>query len=338
MDLAESKKSTGVSGRFVVSELAAMGELLAIMGQGRRSESFLNASRGRAAAEIVAEVDGVSIRAPGRGVLRDRLLAIRGVGAAIATFIEEVAAGGSAELSRMRSDPVLMAKKLFSGVLGVGPAAAAEWVKVGLTIPDIRRAAADGRITLTQIQRCGLGFYDDLRLRIPREEVSEIAGVIGAIARAAGAVSWEIAGSYRRGLPTAGDVDLIVAGSAEVGRILPRMMAELESREEFLCKIMAGQQRASFIWRWRGRARQVDILVTPPGSYWAAVVYFTGSFDFNEAMRGVAKSRGMRLNQMGLYSAGKLVPTKNEREVFSKVGIRWVEPQFRTGTAAVVEL
>jgi DNA polymerase/3'-5' exonuclease PolX len=52
-------------------------------------------------------------------------------------------------------------------------------------------------------------------------------------------------------------------------------------------------------------------------------------------MRGYAKSRGLRLNQAGLFRVGtgrarpQLIPTRSEEELFEIVGIKYVPPEQR---------
>jgi DNA polymerase (family 10) len=46
-------------------------------------------------------------------------------------------------------------------------------------------------------------------------------------------------------------------------------------------------------------------------------------------MRHLAKEKGMMLNQKGLYKNGVLIPAKNEREIFRKLGMEYLPPEER---------
>jgi len=50
-----------------------------------------------------------------------------------------------------------------------------------------------------------------------------------------------------------------------------------------------------------GRGLQVDLRVVPAKSFGAALQYFTGSKDHNVVLRGMAKDRGLRINEYGVF-------------------------------------
>src|SRR3954451_21725704 len=58
-----------------------------------------------------------------------------------------------------------------------------------------------------------------------------------------------------------------------------------------------------------GRGLQIDLRVVPPKSFGAALQYFTGSKDHNVVLRGMAKDRGLRINEYGVFRAD---PNPNE--------------------------
>ncbi len=84
-------------------------------------------------------------------------------------------------------------------------------------------------------------------------------------------------------------------------------------------------------------------------SFGAALVYFTGSKDHNVVLRGLAKSRGLRLNEYGLFrdpasdvassdvalkrptdaSGLERVAGGSEEEVYAALGLPWFAPELR---------
>lgn len=230
-------------------------------------------------------------------------------------------------------------RRVLMGVKGVGEVTADEWIASGVTtLAELRRAAASGKIRLTDEQRLGLRYYDDLQLRIPHSEVSQIFSEIRLLAPDA---HMECVGSYRRGLPDSGDVDIIVrkdaASTAIATAIATRKCGEkpIHGCVETLSR---GRSRVSFLYRGWVYMRQVDLLYVVPAEYGAAILYFTGSWDFNEAMRSLAKKQGLRLNQMGLFdrATGQLIHAETEEGIFRALNLAYVPPHERTGARALV--
>lgn len=87
---------------------------------------------------------------------------------------------------------------------------------------------------LTDAQRVGLQYYDDMQRKIPREEVTRIFEVVKAAAHAVGPPgnppSCTAAGSYRRGKPESGDVDVIITKFGEWEGLLLKIVAQLKAQ------------------------------------------------------------------------------------------------------------
>ncbi|KAM3499537.1 hypothetical protein MY10362_007215 [Beauveria mimosiformis] len=256
------------------------------------------------------------------------------------------------------------ALRLFLGVHGVGPALAAQWAAWGMrTLEDVVRRDGSG-IRLTPGQRLGIERYEDLHTKIPRDEVEALAAVVrGEAASIDAAVETTIGGSYRRGAPLSGDVDIMLSRpdttcAADLAPFLRELVTRLQ-RSGFLVATLAGggndksssSSSSSSIWQGccvlpggSGRFRRMDLLVVPETQMGAALIYFTGDDVFNRSLRLLARKRGMRLNQRGLYkrieAAGEkgrmgmaveedLVEGRCERRIFEILGVEWREPTER---------
>src|SRR6185295_19693388 len=67
---------------------------------------------------------------------------------------------------------------------------------------------------------------------------------------------------------------------------------------------------------------QVDLRVIEPGSWGAAMHYFTGSKAHNIRMRERAIKLGLKLNEYGLFDANdKFVAGLTEEGIFEKLGL-----------------
>ena len=72
-------------------------------------------------------------------------------------------------------------------------------------------------------------------------------------------------------------------------------------------------------------------------SYGAALHYFTGSKDHNVVMRDLAKRKGLKISEYGVFKVmtGKLVGGEDEEEVFAAVGLPWIPPELRENSGEI---
>lgn len=121
----------------------------------------------------------------------------------------------------------------------------------------------------------------------------------------------EICGSVRRRKDTNGDIDIVVVINDEKG--FNNKVGELG----FLVLPTMTIKRFDI---------PVSIYFTDINRFGAMILHFTGSNPFNEMMREKAISMGMILCQFGLYKNGKCISSKDERDIFSKLEMDFVNP------------
>lgn len=156
---------------------------------------------------------------------------------------------------------------------------------------------------------------------------------------APGICQMEMAGSYRRGRETVGDLDLLV-DAADSGAVMDRL-ASYSPAAELLGR---GDTKMSILLP---SGVQIDLRVVPTESFGAALQYFTGSKDHNVTVRGRAKQRGLRVNEWGVFRAsdgedsdgegevdksptrGTYLCGKNEAEVYAALDLPWFPPELR---------
>lgn len=269
-----------------------------------------------------------------------RLKRIAGIGPGIFNKVEEFLQKGElAELNNLRTDPRIHAYKELGGILGAGPQTIKRWISSGIsTLVDLRKAVGADKVKLTNMQKWGLRYYEDLNTRIPRAEVTALGDLVRRRLLALDPnIIFEIAGSYRRGKQDSGDIDIIVSNREHFEKnLLGSFSTYMAEDPRFIAIIGIGNERLTFLYKSRlsERVRQIDILNIAYDSYYAALMYFTGSYSFNTIIRGEAKNKGYRLNQNGLFKVQKngklrLIPTKNEKEIFELIGHKYVPPHAR---------
>jgi DNA polymerase/3'-5' exonuclease PolX len=239
---------------------------------------------------------------------------------------EVISTGKCSELDALTRDPKMQSLKKLSAIIGVGPKTAHKWYEAGARdIISARKMAVE--LGLTNAQRLGLKYYYKLQQRIPRQIVRSVAARIEqAVRKLDKSAIFTVAGSYRRGQLDSGDIDILVCmDHPNISDIIENL------RDNIVGVIMSGKERLSILYKDRLMVMQVDILNINIDSYYAALVYFTGSQQFNLRMRGYAKAQGYRLNQAGLYRLPNMenVRVQSERDVFEILHMEYLEPANR---------
>lgn len=287
----------------------------------------------------------------------NQAIAIPGVGARLALKIVEIATTNSfRRLESAKEDPSNQTLQLFMNIYGVGLNQASKWLAAGYTsLEDLKT-----KVDLTKTQQIGIEHYDDLLTRIPRHEVTALGEIIKNAAKQLDPeVEIIIGGSYRRGMPTSGDIDCIVTKpgtetSTEIFPFLYSLVSKLTDSGFLVCELSI--PRADSGTKWHGCCvlpspdseeddppiwRRIDFLLVPAAELGAALIYFTGNDIFNRSIRLLASRKGMRLNQRGLYkdvmrgpqrtkiNEGELVEGRDERKIFQALGVPWRKPTER---------
>src|SRR5437763_6260835 len=82
---------------------------------------------------------------------------------------------------------------------------------------------------------------------------------------------------------------------------------------------------------------QVDVRALSPGSFGAAMQYFTGSKDHNVAIRTRAVKMGLKLSEYGLFRVADDVKVAGETEEgeYQALGLPWIPPELRENSGEI---
>ena len=266
-----------------------------------------------------------------------------GLGKEVRIKIAKIIEHGGLEINP-KARELAVALEQIQGIYGVGPKKAQELVAAGYTtIAGLRTAASADPKLLNKNQQIGLRYYEQLLQRIPRKEMDAHAALLMAAKPVA--LEGVIVGSYRRGRPDSGDIDMLIRTSdkaVDAGTALNEYVETLKASGYIREVLAQGEHKCMAICALgSGVARRLDLLVTPPAEFPFAVFYFTGSDTFNVRVRSLAQEKGYTLNEHALthVSTGKTVSgIRTERGIFNALKIEWREPNERTGPDAVVKL
>jgi len=253
--------------------------------------------------------------------------------------INEILETGS--LSAAELDPrVLNAIKIFNNIYGIGPSKLRTLLSAEIyTLDELR----ENIHLLNAKQRIGLSHYEDLQLRIPREEIDIYKTIFENTFYD---IDWSINGSYRRGALDSGDIDVLV--SHPVRQDLIEYSVENLRKLGIIVEILAkGKTKCMALVHITPDypVRHIDIIVTEPKSYPFAVLYFTGSAGFNIKMRQHALQKGYSMSEYGISTKGVkdfVTPEEvrekigkddfeTERDIFDFLDYPYVSPLHRKG-------
>lgn len=131
----------------------------------------------------------------------------------------------------------------------------------------------------------------------------------------------EVGGSLRRRKETIRDIDILV-----VSKNPSEVMNEFVSLPQVKKVLVHGESKASII---SGDDRQVDLRVVEKKNFCAALLYFTGSKDFNVGLRRLAARKGYKINEYGIFKGKKRVAGETEEEIFSFMNMEYIPPVLR---------
>jgi len=145
--------------------------------------------------------------------------------------------------------------------------------------------------------------------------------IVETLRQKTGSQKIEWAGSLRRMKENIGDIDILATG-ADHEKIVYTFTHLPEVREV----LASGETKASIIVEG---GTQIDLRVVEEDSYGAALQYFTGSKGHNIRLRGIAKAKGIKINEYGVFKGEKKIGGKEEEEVYRALGMDWIEPELR---------
>ncbi len=257
---------------------------------------------------------------------------IAGIGADLAGKVETLVESGSLPLLEELLQQVPASVLAMLRVPGLGPKRAAilyhelhvtslDELRDVCALHRVRELKGFGEKTEAAILQ-GLDIAVQAEQRIYWAEADQIAESIRQhLAGCAAIERLEFAGSYRRGQDTVGDLDLLVVASE------PAAVMERFAKCPGLRQVLARGDTKMSIRLTTGF--QVDLRVVPAESFGAAWQYFTGSKAHNVVLRGMAKSRGLKLNEYGVFCGDQQIGGRTEDEVYGALGFPVIQPELR---------
>lgn len=305
-----------VSNREIASKLLLISQLLEITGD--------NPFKIRAFNRAAEAIDRVN--KPVAVMDEEELRHVPGIGMAISQKVREIVETGTChELEELRAKVPPSLIELLN-LEGVGPKTVAVlWKKMNIqSINDLEKAATGRRIRSLKGfgEKKEQGFLRSITLYRAaggRMNRLEAEAVVDALAGSLTPGTWVVAGSYRRGKSTIGDIDIVTTESPSV--------INLKLRNSVDEVIDEGERRTSV----RVLGQRVDIRFTNERQSGSMLIYLTGSKEFNIRLREIAIEKGRKVNEYGVEERadGKLHEFSNEKDMFVFLGLQYITPELR---------
>lgn len=278
----------------------------------------------------------------------DQVKDIKGAGEKIKLKLKEIIETGELEAaSRAKERTSLDVLDVLTAIHGVGPVKARSLLNSGIqSIQQLREEVAKNPDLLNEVQKKGLQYYEDSLERIPRSEMEiHEKRILGEVDSRFQAV---VVGSYRRGAANSGDIDVLMT--------LPESMPEKEQKQAF-AKEIERLTKANYIVetlaegpkKFMGyvrlspshKARRLDLLMTPEKEFAYAILYFTGSQEFNVGFRRFCLDKGYTINEHIMKPTREGVPEvprmSSEKDIFDFLNLQYVKPEDRKAASDVKE-
>ncbi len=301
-----------------------LADLLEIKGENPfRVRAYRNAAR---------TIEGLSRNVADMVEAGEDLSKLPGIGKDLALKIEEIVKTGKLSKLEEIQNELPSDLVLFLEIQGLGPKRVRKiYETLGIsTLEELRKAAEQHRIRelegfgektekliLEELDRIG-----KTEKRYKLSTADEIAqALVKYLRKAKGVKEVVVAGSYRRRKETVGDLDILVTHVKN-----SNIMDHFVGYEDVRKVISKGDTRSSVILK---SEIQVDLRSVAPESYGAALHYFTGSKAHNIEIRKLGQSRGLKINEYGVFRGNERIAGRTEEEVFQKVGLPYIEPELR---------
>lgn len=262
---------------------------------------------------------------------KEDLKNIKGIGTKISDKIVEYIETGKmhAVENALKDNKYILGKKLL-GIYGIGPAKIGELLNKITSFDDL----IANQTLLNDKQKIGLKYYDDLLTRIP---VAEGKKHYKIIEKAFKETEFEMVGSYRRKAKDMGDIDILIKDNKDHPVNLKDIISKLKTSGYIIESLASGKNKFMGISRLSPDlpARRIDILVADPSYYYFALLYFTGSYNFNIYMRRIALQKGLSLSEYGFKdnATKQMLDTTDviasEEDIFKYLDIPFVSPNKR---------
>ena len=268
---------------------------------------------------------------------------------------EIIKTGTLSVLFDIAEDPKIKAITELTKIPEIGPSKAEKLYALGITnIAELTDAYKKNKELLNNKQVIGLIYYADLEKRIPRSEMDDWNKFFNVILNLTlknikvkpSGVKMELVGSYRRKAESSGDIDILLTTSdiAEGKKLMTSFVKELLKTDNLSSDLVFSSGTTKFmgLGKIENYYRHIDIFYYSEKEYPFAILFATGSGQFNIEMRADAIKKGYSLSEKELiYRNGTKITSEEyiekigkeypleEKDIFNFLKLKYIEPKNR---------
>jgi DNA polymerase (family 10) len=273
------------------------------------------------------------------------LYKIKGIGGSTIAKIEEFLKTGTVQKYENLRKQVPEELLELMDIPGVGPKTLKiAYEKLGVrTKEDFLRVLKDGSLASLpgfgpkKVEKIlkGIELWQKAQERIPLVVAYPLAQrVVEHLKNAVGKYieNITVAGSTRRMKETIRDFDILVSAKRENWKKIHDAFVRFPDIEDIQ---LHGETKSTILLK--EYHRQCDLRTVEPESWGTALQYFTGSKHHNIKLREIAKEKGLKINEYGVFevSSGKKIAGKTEEEVYRVLGMQYIPPEIRENTGEI---
>lgn len=285
----------------------------------------------------------------------DDLKDIKGIGKGIISRINEIIKTKKlSEINRPEIKEIKAELDLInelSQVINIGSKVAKQLIeKYDIkSVEELKEKVDTNIIEVNDKIKMGLKYHGIFQVKIPRKEIDKYDEYLQNLIKEVDEnLILTIAGSYRRKKEYSNDIDILlthknILNDKDYKKVDTNYLSEVVNtlkNKKFIVDDLTDTDNETkymgFSKLPRKKIRRIDIRFVPFEYYYAALLYFTGSYELNTQMRQVAKNMGYKLNEYGLFKekkdgtfSDKPVKIKSESDIFKKLKLDYLEPDQR---------
>ncbi|MDD4940591.1 MAG: DNA polymerase/3'-5' exonuclease PolX [Candidatus Omnitrophica bacterium] len=274
-----------------------------------------------------------------QAVSRNTLTDIPGIGKDLAEKIREIVATGSLQFYEDLKKTLPAGTLELLAIPSVGPKTAQMLAKeLSIrSIGDLEKAIADHKLdklsgikekTIENISK-GISLVKRGQERLPLARAQAVAEeFVRELQQLPQVEKIVCAGSLRRQKETVRDIDILVMAKDAQPVMDAFTSSPLAQATQAWGSTKSSVRTADGV--------QVDCRVVDKGSFGAALLYFTGSKEFNVRLRMLAQKTRHKINEYGVFDRNeKRICGRTEEEIFKFLKMQYVPPEMREDTGEI---